>query len=77
MRRPHASKLLCLGFDHGAKVVPSVSALLLQVQADAGQFFVADGFGKHGAIGDGANRLLDGVWAQQWIVSQATQGSAA
>ncbi len=48
MRRSHVGEALGLGFDHRAEVVAAIGALLLQVEADCGQVFVADRFGKHG-----------------------------
>ena len=77
MRRPHASKPPGLGLDHRAEVVAAVSALLLQVEADCGQVFVADRLGQQGAVARDAERALDGMRGKQGVVAQATQAGAA
>ena len=61
MGGPHAGKALGLGFDHRTEIVAAVGALLLQVEADRGQVFVADRLREHRAIGLGTGRTLDGV----------------
>ena len=50
MCRPNAGEALGLGFDHRTKVVAAVGALLLQVEPDRGQVFLADRLGEQGAI---------------------------
>jgi len=77
MCRPNAGEALGLGFDHRTKVVAAVGALLLQVEPDRGQVFVADRLGKQGAIGVCTDRLLDGVRAQQRILAEPAQARAA
>ena len=67
MCRPNAGEALGLGFDHRTKVVAAVGALLLQVEPDRGEVFVADRLGEQGAIVVCTDRLLDGVRAQQRI----------
>lgn len=57
MRRPDACEPPGLGLDHRAEVVASVSALLLQVEADCGQVFVADRLGQQGAVGQNGVRF--------------------
>ena len=46
MRGAHAGEALGLGFHHRAEGVAAVGALLLQVEADCGQVFVADRLGQ-------------------------------
>lgn len=58
---PDAGKALGLGLNHRLKVVPSVGTLLLQVDADGGEVFVAEGFFQQLAIG---GRAFDGVGSQ-------------
>jgi hypothetical protein len=77
MCRPHAGEALGLGFDHRSKVVAAVGALLLQVEPDRCQVFVADRLGEQGAIVVCTDRLLDGVRAQQRILAEPTQARAA
>ncbi len=70
MCRPSAGEALGLGFDHRTKVVAAVGALLLKVEPDRGQVFVADRFGEQGAIVVCTDRLLDGVRGQQRILAE-------
>ena len=77
MRRPYAGEAPGLGFNYRLKIVAAVGALLLQVEADCGEVFVADRLRERLAIGLGAKRSLDGMHAQQRIVAQSTEACAA
>ena len=77
MCRPNAGEALGLGFDHRPKVVAAVGALLLQVEPDRGQVFVADRLGEQGAVVICSERVLDWVPAQQRILEEPAQARAA
>ena len=77
MRRPHAGEPLGLGFDHRAEVVAAVGALLLQVEAEGGEVFFAQGFGQQRPIAVRAQGALHGMRRQQRVVAQAAQAGAA
>lgn len=64
MRRPHAGEMLGLGFDHRSEIIAAIGALLLQIEADRGQVFIADGLGEHHPIAFGAEHVLDRVEGQ-------------
>lgn len=77
MRWPHAGEALDLGFDHRSKVVAAIGELLLQIEPDRGQVFVADLLSEHGAVVICTERMLDGVRAQQRILAEAAKARAA
>lgn len=77
MRGAHACEALGLGFDHRAEGVAAVGALLLQVEAEGGEVFLAQGFGQQRPIAVRAQGASHGMWRQQRVVAQAAQAGAA
>jgi len=75
MRRPDACEPSGFGLDHRAEVVAAVSALLLQVEANCGQVFVADRLGQQGAVARDAERALDGMRGDKKGVTISPPGS--
>ncbi len=61
MREAHAGEALGLGFHHRAEGVAAVGALLLQVEAEGGEAFFAQGFGQQRPIAVGAQGALHGM----------------
>ena len=76
MRRPRSSEALGRGFDHRAEIVTPPGALLLEVQGNVPQLFVANGLlqqrliGPRALPGRAAKRSLRGVDGKQAVVSQ-------
>lgn len=77
MRRAYAGEALGLGFHHRAEVVAAVGALLLQVEADRCEVFVAKRLGQQCPVALGTQGVLYGMRGQQRIDTQAAQAGAA
>lgn len=71
MRRLHTGEALALGFEHCSIVVAAIGVLLLPVEPDRGQVFVADRLSEHGAVVICTERMLDGV---TWRVESRLAG---
>ncbi|OOX10410.1 hypothetical protein Xcaj_16300 [Xanthomonas axonopodis pv. cajani] len=77
MRGPDARKAAGLGFDHRAEAVVAQGALLLQMEPDAGEQFVGEGFIEQNTVGVGsldrvaAKRKPTGMWCQCGVLALA------